>query len=345
MKKTTFLLSTILFFVIVSSCNKCNKENSNLKVDVSKVEVVDVKIHRYEMALAKVNPKKIKEDLKPLVSEFNFFLNGSLDDPTNLQQIKSFICDPLFTELYNDGMKIYPDLSDVEKELTNAFKHYKFYYPSKAIPKVFTYISIFDFEQPIKYDADSVLIIALDMYYGSNYKNYKFIMLPDGTVGIPTFKTFQYKKEFIVPDCMHEIAKTKVDHNKSSKDFLEEMIYQGKILFFVDAMLPDANDTLKIAYSSKKLQWCADNEKNIWAFFIDNNLLFSSDQHKYLKFLNDGPFTSAFSKESPARIGVWMGWQIVRKYMNKHKEITLTQLMDDYDAQKILSMSGYKPKK
>ena len=344
MKKKSYLIY-IFFFFIITSCNKCNHENPLSKVDVSKVEVVDVKIHRYEKALIKVNPKTIKEDLKALQPEYKFFLEGDLNDPNNLQQMKSFITDPLFNELYQDGIKIYPDLSDLEKQLTLAFKHIKYYFPKEKIPKVYSYISIFDFEEPIKYSSDSVLIIALDMYFGSKYKNYSQLMLPDGTVGIPSFKTFSYKKEFIVPDCMREIAKTKVDYNKSCKSFLEEMIYQGKILYFVDAMMPDAADTLKIEFSSKKLDWCKKSETNIWAFFIDKKLLFSTDQHKYSKFLNDGPFTSAFGKDSPARTGAWIGWQIIKKYMLNNPNISLQQMLDDYDAQRILSMSGYKPKK
>jgi hypothetical protein len=344
MKKSSFW-AVILSFLIISSCNKCNDENKDLKVDVSKVEVHDVKIHRYEKALAKVNPKTIKEDLAALRNEYRFFLDGDLNDPSNLQQMKNFISDPLFTELYNDGMKFYPELSDIEKQLTEAFKHYKYYYSKSRIPEVYTYVSIFDFESPIKYSGDSVLIIALDMYFGNKYKNYGQLMLPDGTVGIPTFKSFTYKKDFIVPDCMREIAKTKLDYNKSCKTFLEEMIYQGKILYFVDAMIPDADDTLKIGFPSAKLDWCKKNESNVWAFFIDKKLLYSTDQHKYSKFLTDGPFTSAFGKDSPARIGAWIGWQIVKKYMRSNNQVNMTRLMEDYDAQQILSQSAYKPRK
>lgn len=344
--KNIFLITGILFFLMIISCNKCNnKDTEQLKINVAKIDVANVKIHRYEKSLANVNPKTLARDLKALLPEFKFFLESDLNDINNIQQIKFFITDPLFNELYNDGMKIYPDLSDIEKELTAAFKHCKYYFLNSKVPEVYSYISIFDFEQPIKFNDDSVLIIALDMYYGSKYKSYSCLKLPDGKIGIPSFKMYQYKKEFIVPDCMQEMAKSKIDYNKSCKSFLEEMIYQGKILYFKDAMLPDVDDTIKIAYPSKKLDWCKKNEHNIWAFFIDTKLLYSADQHKYNKFLTEGPFTSAFSKESPARIGAWIGWQIVRKYMNKNKNVSIAQLLENYDAQQILSMSGYKPKK
>ena len=61
------------------------------------------------------------------------------------------------------------------------------------------------------------------------------------------------------------------------------------------------------------------------------------------KFTGEGPFTTGFVKESPARTGVWIGWNIVKKYMDKNANISLDQLMHETDAQKILSLSKYKP--
>ena len=81
----------------------------------------------------------------------------------------------------------------------------------------------------------------------------------------------------------------------------------------------------------------------MWSYFIQNKMLYSTDLNEIMKFTHEGPFTSAFSKESPARTAHWVGWQIVRAYMNKNPEITLQQLMDEMDAQKILTQSKYKP--
>ena len=55
--------------------------------------------------------------------------------------------------------------------------------------------------------------------------------------------------------------------------------------------------------------------------------------------------TAAFGKESPPRLGEWIGWQIVKSYMNNHPEITLQQLLHKNDSQEILIQSGYKPEK
>ena len=60
-------------------------------------------------------------------------------------------------------------------------------------------------------------------------------------------------------------------------------------------------------------------------------------------YLNDGPFTSEISQQSPGRLGMWVGWRIVESYMNHHPEVTLADLLAENDAQHILEHSYYKP--
>jgi len=108
-------------------------------------------------------------------------------------------------------------------------------------------------------------------------------------------------------------------------------------------ILPKTPDHIKIGYTEKQLEWCKENKKNIWAFLIENKLLYSSGSTTFRKFFTDGPFTHEFSKDSPARIGEWVGWQIVRTYMNKHPDIKPSKLFSNNDAQEILMKSGYKP--
>ena len=121
------------------------------------------------------------------------------------------------------------------------------------------------------------------------------------------------------------------------------MIYQGKLLYLADALLPGADDTLKIGFTKKQMSWCSDHEKDIWGHLIQNKFLYSSDVEIVTKFTGEGPFTTGFVKESPARTGVWIGWRIVRSYMGENPKTTLEQLMNENDPQMILSKSKYKP--
>jgi hypothetical protein len=40
---------------------------------------------------------------------------------------------------------------------------------------------------------------------------------------------------------------------------------------------------------------------------------------------------------------MWLGQQIVKSYMKHNSDVTLEDLMNEKDAQKILSKSKYKP--
>ncbi|RYD80660.1 MAG: gliding motility lipoprotein GldB, partial [Sphingobacteriales bacterium] len=71
-----------------------------------------------------------------------------------------------------------------------------------------------------------------------------------------------------------------------------------------------------------------------------------TEYQKIQVYLSDGPFTPGLgeNRESAPKLGVWTGWQIVRKYMKENPKITLQDLMADNDAQRILNLSKYKPK-
>jgi hypothetical protein len=81
----------------------------------------------------------------------------------------------------------------------------------------------------------------------------------------------------------------------------------------------------------------------MWTFLAEHKLLFTTDRMSIKRFIDDGPYTSAFTDQSPGRTGAWIGWQIVRSYMKQNKEVTLAELMAKDDFQEILNQSGYQP--
>ncbi|MFM6953872.1 MAG: gliding motility lipoprotein GldB, partial [Sphingobacteriaceae bacterium] len=105
-------------------------------------------------------------------------------------------------------------------------------------------------------------------------------------------------------------------------------------------------DSLLIGYTDTQSNWCKTYEADIWAYFIDEKLIFESDYPKIQKFLTDAPFTPGLGEnnQSAPKLGVWVGWQIVKKYMDKHPELAPKDLLVLHDAQQLLKDSGYKPK-
>jgi len=330
MNQKNIYIALILLLLIVSC-----KPKQKFDVDLSNVEKVDIKIKRYEQALFKINPARIRIGLNAVKAEYPFFIGDNIDTFA-IMSLYNYVTDSNVVKTYKDTRDKYRDIKSLEKDLSLALRHFKYYYPEKAIPIVYSYVSGFDYEYPIKY-IDSVLIIALDMYLGQDYYFYPLINLPG-------YKTYRMRKESIVVDCMTEIARSIVPENKGQYTFLDQMIYEGKLLYFLDLTLPDLNDSLKIGFKTSQLEWCKRNEANMWGFFMEQNFLYSNDKKVILRFIDDGPYTPSFEGESPARTGAFIGWQIVRAYMsNNNTSIKEFFLMND--SQQILKKSKYKPKK
>ena len=112
----------------------------------------------------------------------------------------------------------------------------------------------------------------------------------------------------------------------------------------MDALFPFAEDHFKIGFTAKEIEWCKDNETMIWARIIEEKALYSSDMNVVRGLTGPGPFTQGFPKESPAQIGYWVGWQIVRKFMDENPDVSIEELMTLGDAQSILQKSKYKPR-
>ncbi|MCP4550900.1 MAG: hypothetical protein GY834_02420 [Bacteroidetes bacterium] len=323
----------IVFIFLISSCS--SDHGRKLNIDVSSIDIGDFDIIRYEQDLFAISPDNIEAGLKSIQSKYWFFLGNDLDNIENLNQLKDYISDPNLINLFRATEAAYPNLNDIKLELKQAFQYFRYYFPNKNTPNVYTYISGLQYEYPVQL-VEHTMIIGLDLYLGSLFDDYR-------KIGIPEYKIAKMTQSNLTIDCMTELAYSVRKEPLKNRTFLDEIIQLGKIQYFLDATLPEKTEYLRIGYTEKQLMWCEKNEGNIWAFIIDNQILYTADYQITRKFITDGPFTLDFSKNSPARIGQWIGWQIVRSYMNTNKDISLAELFDITDSQEILSKSKYKP--
>jgi hypothetical protein len=333
-----FVPAIVLLLVGTSACRK-----NHFKVDISGIEA-QVNIKRLEQDLFSGSPNDLGEKVSFLKEKYDGFLQlfsyviniGKLDDSTWNNGLVSFCTGKLNNEVYAGTMQIFPDIKEIEQGLTLAFKHYLYYFPQKKIPGVYTCIS--GFNNSI-ITGDSVLGIGLDRYLGQDCKYY------------PQLQLYKYQTEKmnpwnIVPDCMYAWASSEWIYNSmgySPDNVLAEMIHEGKLLYFVKCMLPDIKDNLIFGFSTGQMKFCLDNENRMWQYLVENNLLFSTDQLIKRKLTGEAPFTSYFSKESPGRAAVWIGFRIVESYMKKTKSESLEDLLKNKDIQGILDKSKYNP--
>lgn len=332
MKNIVFSLSLIL---ILASCTR-----NPQKINVSNVSV-DLKIRHLDSYLLKQNQDQMEAAIPMMKHWYGDFFDiftyrmiaiGGTEQPNFPELLYSFVSDTLIRKLeLNVAQKV--DTIHLRKELELAFKHYKYYFPTKEIPIVYTCISGFNQSVVI---SEKLIGVSLDKYMGTESPFYE-------QLGLPVYKRKNMHPEKIVPDMMQAWADAEWPKSEKDNSLLSHMIQQGKVLYFMDAMLPDLNDTLKIGFSEKQLEFCRKNEAKMWIYLAEHKMLFTTDRMSIKRFIDDGPYTATFSEESPARTGVWLGWQIVRSYMKKNKDIKLADLMNNSDDQSILNQSGYRP--
>ena len=314
-----------LFLVLSVALFSC-KDTAKNRVDVSDIEVA-IKVKRFDRDFY----LRGKENLDQLKGAYPMLFPESTPDSIWLAKIS----DVDEQALFNETQKIYEDFSKTEKELTHLFQHIKYHNPAFEVPEIITVLSNVDYEYRVIYSG-TLLFISLDVYLGKESKFY---------ADYPDYIKENNKPERIAIDVVNQIISSQLPPIQN-RTFLGKMIAAGKRLYLIDAYVPDASDEVKIGYSKEKLAWAAANESEIWRYFIENDLLYSTDTKLNQRFLDEAPFSKfylAHDSSSPGRIGEWMGWQIVRSFMEKN-DVSLQSLLQ-MNEEELFKKASYKPKK
>lgn len=319
MKKFTILL---FFATIFIACEK--KDKVQEKIDEIPVKL---EVERFDKLFYETNPDELPE----LKQKYPYFFPEGNEDVVWTDKMK----DPLLKELHSEVQRQFGDFSKERNDLEELFRHIKFYFPKTTVPKVITLISEVDTQAKAIY-ADSLLLISLDTYLGKDHRFY---------VDFPNYQKMSFEKSQMLPDVVSDFS-MRVIPPPTDRTLLSQMIYFGKELYLKDLLLPKLSDDVKIAYTPEQIEWCKDNEGYVWRYFVDEKLLYDSDPKLGGRFINPAPFSKfglEIDNESPGRIGMWIGWQIVRSYM-QNNDVSLQQLLQT-DAKEIFDNSKYKPKK
>ena len=316
------LVVTVLMFSLIS-CNKNNKV-----VDAAEEIPLTVEVDRYDKAFFESKPA----DLPKLKEKYPYFFPPSISDAVLVEKMTN----PLWHQLYQEVEKRY-DNFDLEKEgIENLFKYIKYYYPTTTTPKVITVIQDMDPEYKTIYSPDkNMLIISLELYLGKSHKFYEY----------PDYMKDTFEPNQMLPDVVESFAFYKVKP-PTDKEFLSQMIYAGKKLYLKEMLLPKVSDEDKICYTSEQLQWCEENDVDVWRYFVEEKVLYNTDPKLIQRFIAPAPF-SKFGRDNdnttPPRIATWIGWQIVREFMENNN--VPMQKMLIMDAKEIFQKSKYKPTK
>ncbi len=262
-------------------------------------------------------------------------LGTSPDSASN--DIRSFI--RTYATMYSASQKSIPDLAKTEVAVKKGLQFVHYYFPAYPLPqKMITFIGPINSYGNII--TPNALAIGLQLYLGRNYPLY---LSAEGQEMYPQFVSRRFEPEYIPVNCMKNIIDDMYPNKSMGKPLVEQMVESGKRLYLLTLLLPETADTLTTGYTRKQLEGCRESERNIWSFFIQNDMLFKNDPNLTRDYMNDGPNTAALGEASPGNIGQFVGWQIVQKWMDAHPETTPADLMKK-DPGKLFSEARYKPK-
>lgn len=293
----------------------------------------ETEIQYFDQTFFSIDSLNFDKEILAIEEKFPvFFINDS-----SVAYWKSFYVDTEVRKINSYSKEAIKEKQDaLSDELNMALKHYQYHYPNYPVPEVYAWTSDFQSAEPILI-TDSVAFIFLEHYLGVENEYYS---------KMPKYMGAVKSTEYMIPDFVSELSNRFVRKKIQDNSLINEMIYQGKLLYFADALMPNTEDYKKIGYTSEKLNWCEANEGKVWSYFVNKELLFSVKKSYRQRFLEPAPFSKFYlpsDRESPGRIGAWVGWQIVRSYMENHPEISLQELMEDENSKQILNKSKYKP--
>lgn len=317
------VFATILWLSIgLGGC----KEGDKTEEHISKVPM-DVEIYRFDREFANATAK----DIPRLKKKYPYLFPEQFSDSVWVNKLS----DTIQKELSEEVDKAFGDFEEESDALESLFKHIKYYFPGFTAPRVVTLTSDVRYNDRIIL-TDTLLLIGLDNYLGADHHFYE---------GIQRYIAAGLDKKYLTSDVASAFAK-RINLYPRNRTFLSRMVYYGKELYLKDRLLPSISDAQKIGFTKEEMNWANANEEQMWRFFVEGELLYSTDAQLDRKFLDPAPFSKfglELDNESPGRLGRYMGWQIVRAFM-ENNPVDLRQLWD-IPADELLKKSNYKPKK
>ena len=344
MRRIYFFSCIILVIsVLFTGCKKKDKpvDVTKPKLTEEQVEVsknVEINILRYEQDLFNIDQGNMKAAFAALYGKYpeNLIAKNAWNNNEMLLSIKDFLNDPVIKEIYQDTETMYADMSWFKKEITPAFTLYLTHFPNEKIPDFCTLVSGIDFQMPQVLGYENTIFVCLDMYLGKDNKHY-------GQAGMPKFISARCEKKYMVTDCFSKALVYRHLPDRTLVTLLDNMVDAGKKMLFTQTMFPTTSAQDILGYSKEQYKWATSHESAIWHYLVEKNLVFDNTDNVIRRMMDETPFTRDFGNDSPGRLGVFIGFQIVQSYMKTHPGTTLKDLMAMNDSQKLLKESGYKP--
>lgn len=340
----------LLFFIVLEfNCSNDREKAPN----VSNISV-HLNIHHFADELFQMDTLQLKEGLNRINDQypelaklyFNRIMGIEMDvdslDTAYVAIVKQMLQDTFLREVYHKSKIVFPDHKPLESDLIQTCKYLKYYFPERSQPDFVTLISgygvgNFIYQEKNKKD---VLGIGLDFFLGDQV-NYKLVDPQNPAFSDYLNRTFN--KDHLLKKTWQVYVEDMLGP-ETGNQFLDYIIYNGKKLFILSKLIPQIQDSVLFEYPLQKLNWCNENKVGIWTYFLSERLLYSTESLKFNKYINPSPNSPGMPSEAPGQTGAYIGYYIIKEFMKRHPQLSMEELIQLSDSQKILEDSKFKPK-
>ena len=148
---------------------------------------------------------------------------GQVNDPMINAKFLNFFQDSVLQAIVNEVELQYADMSDLNQELTLAFRQLRRMMPGMSIPVIYAQIGALNQSIIV---GDSTLGISLDKYLGADYALYSRFY--------PQGQRQQMERKMIVPDCLSFYILSRYPLSKSDTTPEMRKRHMGKIQWVVN---------------------------------------------------------------------------------------------------------------
>ena len=319
----------ILFCIVASNCSGNKSED---------VDSSGFKINRFDNDLYQYLTQNPDSNL---LLVHDLFLDeygekiiriGTSDSVGFFDRLNAFFSEPTLMRLYRNEQEKFADIQDIEKELFAGLKLFSENFPEIKEPQIYMHVSGLSQNVIV---TDDILSLSVDKYLGADYPLYQEFF-------------YDYQRQLmspdrIVPDYLLGFMMANFLFQGNESVLLDQIIYEGKLRYILSRLLPERKTWEFIGYTQEQHEWCVENESQIWKSILENKHLFNSDYKTTIQYLRSAPYTAILSSESPGRVGIWLGYQIVSSYMKHSPKTSFQELINMTDYQQFLKQARYKP--
>ncbi|PHR49105.1 MAG: hypothetical protein COA32_03395 [Fluviicola sp.] len=326
-KRKTFLTLIALFSILIS----CTNDSFDVDIQNITVEIEHINVDSAFYKATLNDTKKAHERFTNLLDDLYLYeISQNIQqnpDSNSYKAIHDFYKSEYISEIEKVKKKLYSKLDPKKVTIEKGFRYLKHHFPKVKSPHFIIYMNkLFS----NIHCSDTSVSVGLEQYLSPDSKL---------IVEIPNNQLYEWQKQrmnfdFLERDLLMQWIQVHLFEAKDGK-LAEHIVQAGKILYVLNATLPNAEKQYILRYNDKQFKWAEQNEEMTWNYLVKEQLLFENNDRDKANFLNEGPQTIGLPESSPDRMGQFLGFQMVFGYMTKNKDVSLPELIET-DYNKIL---------